>query len=335
MADKEYAYYAGCSLEGTAVEYDMSIRQVFKALGVSLKEPEDWSCCGSTPAHTVDHVFAAALAARNLSIIERMGMDTVAVPCPSCLSAFRRAHLGMTGDESFKNEVNDLLDEPYRGGVVSKSTLQVMYEDIGLEAIGAKVTHALPDLVVAPYYGCILNRPPDIAQFDDPENPISMDRVIEAVGVKVSPFAFKLECCGAAFGVPKRDMVNRLTYKVLAMALDSGANCIAVACPLCQQNLDLRQSQVNATMGSSFNIPILYFSQIVGLTYGLSPKELGMDKLIVPADAIVRSRITVEEMAERVNAEKEREKAARAKPKKEETSNPAAGHGVSEEGTAA
>ena len=145
-----------------------------------------------------------------------------------------------------------------------------------------------------------------------------MDKILEAVGVRVSPFVFKLECCGAAFGVPKREMVNRLTCKVLNMALDSGANCIAVACPLCQQNLDLRQSQVNSTTGSSFDIPILYFSQIVGLAYGFSPRELGLDKLIVSADRLVSSRITVDELARRVSAEKENEKAVKVKPRKEE-----------------
>ena len=225
----------------------------------------------------------------------------------------------MTADERFKHEVNELLDKPYEGGVTPKSTLQVMYEDIGLEAIAAKKTHALPDLVVAPYYGCILTRPPEIAQFDDPENPISMDKILDAAGVKVADFAFKMECCGAAFGVPKRDMVNRLTFKVLSMALDAGANCIAVACPLCQQNLDLRQGQVNSTMGTSFTIPILYFSQIVGLTYGLSPKELGLDKLIVSADALIRTRITVEELAKKEAALKAEEKAKKAKPKENDT----------------
>jgi heterodisulfide reductase subunit B len=128
-----------------------------------------------------------------------------------------------------------------------------------------------------------------------------------------------MECCGAAFGVPKRDMVNRLTARVLSMALDAGANCVAVACPLCQQNLDLRQGQVNSAMGASFNIPILYFSQIVGLTYGLSPKELGMDKLIVSADELVSSRITVEEMALREAAAKAEEKPKKAKQKQDDT----------------
>jgi heterodisulfide reductase subunit B len=151
-----------------------------------------------------------------------------------------------------------------------------------------------------------------------------MDKILQAAGVEVSDFAFKLECCGAAFGVPKRDMVNQLTYKVLAMAVDSRANCIVVACPLCQQNLDLRQGQVNSTMGSSFNLPVIYFSQILGLVYGYSPKELGLDKLVVSPDAIVRSRITVEEWKKAKEAEeaeakaKAKEKAAAAKAKNAE-----------------
>ncbi len=312
MIEREYAYYSGCSLEGTASEYDASMRVVLKELDVNFREPDDWSCCGSTPAHTVNHVLAAALAARNLALVEKIGLNTIITPCPSCMMAFKKAQHGMTKSESFKNEVNELLDEPYECGVESKSALQVMYEDIGTDAISQRVTHALPGLKVAPYYGCILNRPPEVAQFDDPENPISMDKILSSAGVEVSDFAFKLECCGAAFGVVKREMVNQLTSKVLSMALDSGANCIAVACPLCQQNLDLRQGQVNSTTGSNFNIPILYFTQIIGLTYGLSPKELGMDKLIVSAEQIIRSRITVEEMKKIEEAE------AQAKAKKPE-----------------
>jgi heterodisulfide reductase subunit B len=230
----------------------------------------------------------------------------------------KKAHIGMTGDESFKNEVNELLDEPYEGNVISKSSLQVIYEDIGLDAIAAKVTHALPEMKVAAYYGCILNRPPDIAQFDDPENPIAMDKVISALGVDVRDYAFKTECCGAAFGVPKREMVNQLTYKVLSMAVDAGANCIAVACPLCQQNLDLRQEQVNKTMGTSFNIPILYFTQIMGLAFGYSPKEVGLDKLIVSADSLVKSRIPIAEYRAMKEAEAAAaKKAPRAKEPKE------------------
>ncbi len=310
MVETAYGYYAGCSLEGTAREYDISLKVIMKILGIDFSEPEDWSCCGSTPAHTVDHVFAAALAARNLSIFEKRGLNTVIAPCPSCMTVLKKAHFGMTKNESFKKEVNALLDEPYECGVYTKSALQVIYEDVGLEAIAEKVTHVLPDLKVAPYYGCILSRPPEIAQFDDPENPLSMDKILAAAGIKICDFAFKVECCGAAFGVAKKDMVNQLTHKVLSMAVDSGANCIAVACPLCQQNLDLRQGQVNSLLGSSFNIPVLYFSQILGLAYGYSPKELAMDKVIVNADHLIKNRITIQQALEEKKAQ---EKQAGAK----------------------
>jgi heterodisulfide reductase subunit B2 len=320
MIETAYGYYAGCSLEGTASEYDTSLKVVLKALEVDFREPDDWNCCGSTPAHTVDHILAAALAARNLAIVEKTGIKTLITPCPSCMTVLKKAQHGMIKSDSFKQEVNGLLDEPYECGVFAKSALQVIYEDVGLDAISAKVTHALPDLKVAPYYGCILSRPPEIAQFDDPENPVSMDKILAAAGVEICDFAFKVECCGAAFGVPKRDMVNQLTYKVLSMAVDSGANCIAVACPLCQQNLDLRQEQVNRLMGSSFDIPVLYFSQIMGLAYGYSPDVLAMNKVIVNADRFVRSRITAEEVRE---LQEQQTKAKNQKPKatdkKEET----------------
>ncbi|MGD0656707.1 MAG: CoB--CoM heterodisulfide reductase iron-sulfur subunit B family protein [Syntrophorhabdales bacterium] len=305
MADREYAYYSGCSLEGTAGPYDASVRVVMKALGAKLTDPPDWSCCGSTPAHAVDHTFAAALAARNLTIVEKMGCPTLTTPCPSCLSAFKKAHRRMARNKVFANEVNSLLDVPYNCTVTAKSILQVIYEDMGLDEVARPVTTEIPDLKVAPYYGCILNRPPEVAGFDDPENPISMDRVLEAVGVKVVDFAFKVECCGAAFGVPKKETVTFLTSKVLEMALDAGANCIAVACPLCQQNLDLRQAQVNSGTGSTFNIPVLYFSQIMGLAYGYSPKELGIDKCIVRPESLIRSRSPITQAPEeRKTAEK-------------------------------
>ena len=323
MIEPSYGYYAGCSLEGTASEYDKSLKVVLKALGVSFTEPDDWSCCGSTPAHTVDHVFAAALAARNLKIVEKTGLKTLITPCPSCMTAFKKAQHGMTKSDSFKQEVNDLLDEPYECGVFAKSALQVIYEDVGLDVVAAKVTHALPGLKIAPYYGCILNRPPEIAQFDDPENPVSMDNILAAAGVEVCDFAFKMECCGAAFGVPKKNMVNQLSYKVLSMAIDAGANCIAVACPLCQQNLDLRQEQVNSATGSSFDIPILYFSQIMGLAYGYSPEDLALDKLIVSADRFVRTRITVQQAREAKELQEQQAKMKSQKSKvvenKEET----------------
>ena len=322
MGQREYIYYQGCAQESTAKEYDESLKLVMKSFDAVLKEPDDWSCCGSTPAHTVDDVLAAALAARNLAIVEKMGGSSVTTPCPACLTALKKAHLRMNKEEAFKEEVNSLLDEAYEGGVYPKSNLQVIYEDIGLDEIAAKATHEMPDLKVAPYYGCIMTRPPEIAQFDDPENPVSMDSVLKACGVEVVDFAFKMECCGAAFGLTKREMVNQLSYKVLNMAIEAGANCIAVACPLCQQNLDLRQDQINSTMGSSIEIPVLYFTQIMGLAFGYSPKELGIDKVIVSPDSLIRSRRVKEKNTEPDGAKSAKGKAA-AKAKEPEEKNEA------------
>jgi heterodisulfide reductase subunit B len=201
----------------------------------------------------------------------------------------------MSKDKNFKDEVNSILDEPYNCGVTAKSVLQILVEDIGLEEIAAKATTDLPDLKVAPYYGCIINRPPEIMEFDSPENPVAMDNIMKAVGVNVCDFAFKLECCGAAFGVAKRKMVNELSSKVLTMALDAGANSLVVTCQLCQQNLDLRQDQINSTMGTGFKLPVLFFTQVMGLTYGFSPQELGIDKHNVEAGGLIKSRRPVEE----------------------------------------
>ena len=315
MAEKEYVYFPGCSLEASAIEYDMSVRKVLTTLGVKLIEPDDWSCCGSTPAHSVDHVFAAAVAARNLAIVEKMGASTVITACPACLSAFKKAHHRMKGEKNFKKEVNAIIDQPYNCGVTAKSVLQILLEDIGLDAVAEKVTIDLPDLKVAPYYGCIINRPPEIMEFDDPENPVAMDKLMKAVGVNVRDFAFKVECCGAAFGVAKRKMVNELSSKVLTMALDAGANCLVVTCQLCQQNLDLRQDQINSSMGTSFNIPVLFFTQVMGLTYGYSPQELGIDKHNVHADRLIQSRRPVEE---RIKEEQEKAKEKKPKAKKAE-----------------
>jgi heterodisulfide reductase subunit B len=215
----------------------------------------------------------------------------------------------MSKDKNFKEEVNSILDEPYNCGVTAQSVLQILVEDIGLEAIAAKVTTDLPDLKVAPYYGCIINRPPEIMDFDNPENPVAMDNVLKAVGVSVCDFAFKVECCGAAFGVVKRKMVNELSSKVLDMALDAGANSLAVTCQLCQQNLDLRQNQINSTMKTNFKLPVLFFTQIMGLTYGISPQELGIDKHNVTAESLIKSRRPVEE-----RIKEEQEKATAKKP---------------------
>ena len=310
------AYYPGCSQTGTAAEYDRSSRACCAALGVELVDVPDWSCCGSTPAHTVDHVLAGALAARNLIQAELTGLDRVATPCPSCLAALRTASAHLAEDShpnsaaqnsaspedadqdsrtrpSFRSEVERLLDRPAPQRAVAVSVLQVLVEDIGVEAIAAAVKHPLTGLRVAPYYGCIMNRPPGLMAFDDPENPTALDRVLTACGATVVDFPFKTECCGAAFAMPRLDIMQRLSARLLDMAAACGADVIAVACPLCQMNLDLRRGQVNAATGKNHAQPVPYFTQLLGLALGMPEADLGLDKLVLdlhPALKTARAR---------------------------------------------
>ena len=273
-------YYPGCSGLGTSMEYDSSTRAVCRALGVQLNELPDWTCCGSTPAHTVDHVLSSALAARNFAQAETAGISDVITPCPSCLKNLRNA-LHHMEDPMFRARVDALTERPLKTEHTVKSVLQILVEDIGLDAIKARVRQPLTGMKVVPYYGCLMTRPGNVMQFDDPENPTSMDKLLEALGAEVLPFPLKVECCGASFGIPRKDVIMRLTGKLLDLAAELGADAVVVACPLCQMNLDLRQGQVNAANGTRHALPIPYFSQLMSYAFGLTDKETAFNKLAV------------------------------------------------------
>jgi len=274
------AYYPGCSGLGTSKEYDTSTRAVCAALGLSLVDIPDWSCCGSTPAHTKDHTLSAALSARNLQLVADMGLKAAATPCPSCLTNLRTANHRVEA-EAFKAKVNKLLDEPYGGDVNAISVLQALVETVGLDTIASAVRTPLKGLKVACYYGCIMNRPPELMAFDDCENPMAMDNILTALGATVVPFPLKVECCGASYGIPRPDVTAKLSGKLLEAAVGVGADMVAVACPLCQMNLDLRQGQVNRAMGTSYAIPVPYFTQLMGVALNIPDAEIGFGKLNV------------------------------------------------------
>jgi heterodisulfide reductase subunit B len=282
-----YAYYPGCSGLGTSREYETSTRAVCEALGMELVEIPDWNCCGSTPAHTVDHKLSCALAGRNLAQAELIeGATAILTPCPSCLTNLKTASLRLR-DPEFAKGVNKLLERPIRSSLPVKSVLQAIYEDVGADALGPKVFKWLTGLKLAPYYGCIMNRPPEVMEFDDHENPVAMDRLMEAVGAEVTPFPLKVECCGASYGVARQDMVERLSGKLLDLAALGGATAVVTACPLCQMNLDLRQDQINSANRTNHDMPVFYFTQLLGLALGVDAKALGMDKLAVSPRAVL------------------------------------------------
>ncbi|MGA2937394.1 MAG: CoB--CoM heterodisulfide reductase iron-sulfur subunit B family protein [Syntrophobacteraceae bacterium] len=284
---KRIAYYKGCSLEGLAAEYDLSTRALCEALGIELVEIPDWNCCGSTPAHSYDPLLSAALAGRNLAIAARQGCEVVMTPCPGCLKSLKGAQEIYEHPKERKAFL-ELVGMEIGGRIKAVSLLQLLYEEVGVEVLQKLIRRPLTGHVIVAYYGCLLTRPAQIALFDDPENPISMDRLIQTTGATVPDFPYKTECCGATYGVTRKDIVGKLSGRILDMASRLGAEAIVVACPLCQQNLDLRQDQVNRYCKSTFNLSVLYISQVIGLALGLDQKVLGMDKLFVNPDCLLQ-----------------------------------------------
>jgi heterodisulfide reductase subunit B len=287
MANKPLVYYPGCSGQGTSKEYDLSTREVCAKLGIRIRDIEDWSCCGSTPAHTVDHGLSTALSLRNFAQAEEMGMSDVTTPCPSCLKNLKTA-LRRMDDPRIGPEAGRLLGRALKSRPTVRSVLQVIYEDVGLEKLAAAIIKTLGGLRIVPYYGCLMTRPHDLMAFDDEENPVSMDRILETAGARVLPFPLKVECCGASMGIPRNDAVARLSGRLLGVAEALGAEAVAVACPLCQMNLDLRQSQVNRYNGTRYAIPVFYFTQLLGMALGVPEERLGFDKLVVDPSTVVK-----------------------------------------------
>lgn len=283
-----YAYYPGCSLHGTSKEYDMSVRAVFGRLGIELQEIEGWICCGATPAHAVSPDLALALSAKNLAGARAMNKDVV-VPCAACFNRMKTAAKHLGHDNKLRDKINALAESDYSGGTDVKHIVTILKE-VGAEKIAPLITKKLEGLKVACYYGCLLLRPPKIMEFDDPENPTIMESIISMTGAEPVDWNFKAECCGATHSVPRTDIVLKLTNDILSDAKSNGADVIAVGCPLCHVNLDMRQSEIEAKYKVDYKMPIVYITQLVGLAMGISPAELGLSKLVVPAVPVLKQK---------------------------------------------
>ena len=281
------AYYPGCSQEGSALDYGQSTGALCAALGIELYELPGWNCCGSTPAHAVDSELSAALCARNLDLAARENFDIVATPCPSCLSNLRMAGHRMK-DAEFRESVNALLDEPAAENLPdATSIMQLIGRKFDADELARHVKKPLTGIRVAPYYGCLMSRPAKIMDFGDPENPTLMESLLAACGAEVVDFPLKTVCCGAAAGIPQRELTAINSGRILSLAADMNVDAVVVACPLCQMNLDLRQKQAARAVGRHFRIPVPYFTQLMGLAMNIAPEFLGLDKLCVSANHIV------------------------------------------------
>jgi len=284
------AYYPGCSLEGTAIEFDLSARAVCEALGIELVEVDDWNCCGATSAHFTNHDLAIGLAARNLALAGETGADQVTAPCAACFSRLKFAEHKLREDPERLGAMLEKAEISYRGGMTVHSLVETLVSDYGIEAIKEKATQSLNGLKVACYYGCLLVRPADVVEFDDAENPRSMDNLLAALGAEPVDWAYRIECCGGGLALGRADIVRQLVGDILDNAVACGAECIAVACPLCQGNLDWRQGEAAAQRDQTYDLPVYYFTQLLGVALGVPPHRLGVEKHITPAAELLYGR---------------------------------------------
>jgi heterodisulfide reductase subunit B len=279
-----YSYFPGCSLHGTAKEYDHSLRLVAGKLGVELQELEDWSCCGATAAHSTDELLALALPARNLRLAAAAARPLLA-PCVMCFNRMRVTQHQLENPAK-RQAVEAILAEA--GGLPASAASQPPVEVLGLlqafgndemlAAIEAAVTRPLKGLKAVCYYGCLSVRPPEIVHPDSLENPQVMDGLVAKLGADVLDWPFKTECCGGSLALARTDIVLALGRRLLNMARSVGADCIVTACPMCHSNLDTRQKQINAKFGESFNMPIYYVTELMGLAFGYSASDLWLNK---------------------------------------------------------
>ncbi len=286
----KYAYFPGCSSHSVSREYDESTKAISQTLDMELVEVPDWNCCGAIDAvYSYRPLPSFALAARNLALAEKMQMDLV-TPCSACFFTLSRTNMTLKEDPSLKNKVNEALKIAgldYNGGVRVRHLVEVILSDVGLQKIKEKVKTPLTSLRVASYYGCFLVRPPTTSSFDNPEHPTRLDELAETLGASKVDYYGKTRCCGASLGVTDEDVMLKMSKAVLQSAKKAGANCVATACPMCQSNLDARQKDMESRFDVEINLPVLHFTQLIGLAIGIEPKKLGLQRNCVSSRSVL------------------------------------------------
>jgi heterodisulfide reductase subunit B len=256
----EFSYYPGCSLESTACEYNASVQAVFESLGVGLHEIEQWNCCGASSAHSINRELSLALPARNLALAQPAGLDIV-MPCAACFNRHKSADFELRTNPAQRATLEALIGFEFSGAVAVRPLLDVVANQIGLCALKARVEKPLKGLKAVGYYGCLLLRPPEITQFENPDKPILMSQILETMGAEARPWSYATECCGGGLSLTKSNVAARLVNRLAEHAREAGADAIVTSCPLCQVNLEMRQD--------AQKMPVLYFTELIGLAFGL------------------------------------------------------------------
>ena len=279
----KYGYYPGCSLHSTGQEFDRSLKAVCNKLGVELVELDKWVCCGASAAHNLSQLMATALPMANLALLPEIGLEEVIIPCAACFSRFKIAQHSIKTDKKIRRKVVEVIHKDCNDEAKVIHPLTAFAQKPLISKIPALVERDLSGLKVACYYGCLLTRPPKVTEFDFPEYPMTMDNVLRATGITTVDWPYKTICCGASFALSKPDIVVKLSHDVIQGAKLAGADAIAVACPLCHANLDTRQDDMEKKFGTHPRMPILYFTQLMGYSFGSSPAELYLHKHLTDA----------------------------------------------------
>lgn len=281
----QVSYYPGCSLETSAKEYQMSAEVVCKELGIELMEIEDWNCCGALEVSSLNPTLALALPARNLKIVSEQS-DKLAVACNACLNNLLTVQHKLSSNKELQQKINGILNYEFRE-IEIRHLLDLLWNEVGPEKIGEKVEKPLNGLKTASYYGCLSVRPSKVLKSEDPDNPTHIDEIVSVSGGEPLEFTSKTKCCGGGLLMTYRDIATKLTEQILGEANKRGAECILVACPLCHMTLETLTSKVKIDSDKR-KIPILYFTQLMGLTFGIEPKKLGLHKNLVSPDEIIK-----------------------------------------------
>ncbi|MBM4089283.1 MAG: disulfide reductase [Planctomycetes bacterium] len=295
---KTYAYYPGCSLESGSAAYDVSVRAVSKALGFGLEELDDWNCCGATEYFSQDELVATSVIARNLAICRADQKELVA-PCAACFLNLKKTDHLMGEHRDVCRKVNEALAagglhyDP--GRVRVRHLLDLIYTDIGEAALRAKAVQSLKGVRVAPYYGCQVVRP--MNGFDNTEYPMKMDELFTWLGAEVVDYPVKAHCCGGHMTQISEDAAFELIRRLLDSAVEYEADMILCMCPMCQLNLDAYQARVSSFFDKNFQVPIIFFTQLLGVALGLSFEELGIGKEIVAAGPVIKARLAAQQSA--------------------------------------
>ncbi len=278
----EFSYYPGCSLHATGKEYDASTRAVFESLGVRLVELEDWVCCGASSAHSVSGELAVNLPAINIAIAQEAAHGDLIAPCAACFNRTKAADYALRHDPDRRRAIEAAVDFKYTGDVHVRNPLDIVINDIGLDAVAAHVTRPLKGLKVVSYYGCLLVRPPKLMEFDNPENPVVMSRILRTLGAEVKEWSYAVDCCGGSASLPRADIATRLVTGLAEHAREAGAEAIVTACPLCQMNLEMRQSNRPP-------VPIFYFTELMGLAFGLPGVPAWLSKHLIEPVGVLKA----------------------------------------------